>query len=60
MQYTISNEEGEFYAGFQDGEPVWSKTPGSQTLFDEWIADAILKQMTQLGFTRLKKKIYEK
>ncbi len=59
MNWTIQNAEGEFYAGFQEGKPVWFRSRRKETRFDETTANLVLKQLTQLGFSGLEKKLYE-
>lgn len=59
MQYVIENEDGEFYAGFQEGKPVWFRSRRPETRFDAALADTIMRQLTHLGFQKIEKKLYE-
>lgn len=59
MQFVIENEDGEFYAGFTEGRPVWFKSRRPETRFDEALADTILRQLTHMGFQKIEKKMFE-
>ena len=50
MKFVVVNSRGELYAGFSDSRPVWYKNKRDESVFDEAIADAYVKQLTELGF----------
>lgn len=58
MAFVITNEDGEFYGGFDSVEarPVWYGVKRKNCYLDEPVADLVLKQLGELGFTKLKKK----
>lgn len=57
MSYVIVNEDGNFYGGFdsEEAQPVWYGVKRKNCYLDEPIADLVLKQLGQLGFTKLVK-----
>lgn len=57
MNYVIVNDAGLLYGGFQEGKPVWFKTKRDDCVMDEDTADACVRQLTQLGFGKVVKRI---
>lgn len=53
MECVIVNADGELYAGFLDGKPHWIRTKRTECLMAEPLAETVLRQLTQLGFTDL-------
>lgn len=56
MQCVIVNEEGELYAGFQDGKPLWYRTKRPESVLEEPIADTVVRQLKGLGFEKVIKR----
>jgi hypothetical protein len=59
MLFCIENEDGEFYAGTQEGKAIWFRSRRPETRFDEALADAILRQLTHTGYQKIEKKPFE-
>lgn len=55
MNWCIVNKDGLLYAGVVDGDMTWSKLKRDSCLINERIVDAVLKQLTELGFVGLQK-----
>jgi len=56
MQCVIVNDKGELYAGFEDGRPKWLRSKREESVMDESTCDAVVKQLTGLGFTKFVKR----
>lgn len=52
MQCVIVNKEGHLYGGFETekARPVWYKSKRSECVMDEATCDAVVRQLSQLGF----------
>ena len=55
MSYVLKNEQGLYYGGYADSAPILYRTKREETKFDDEVADKVLKQLTDLGFTGWKK-----
>lgn len=57
-QCVLVNEDGHLYAGFssETSRPVWAKLRREECVLDEPMADSVLRQLTQLGFTKIAKR----
>jgi hypothetical protein len=58
MTYVIVNEEGQLYGGFdsEKSRPIWFKTMREGCGMPESIADAAMKQLAALGFSKIVKR----
>jgi hypothetical protein len=58
MDYVIVNDAGLLYTGFdsEKGKPMWAKVKRPECVMTEAVADAVVRQLTQLGFTKFVKR----
>ncbi len=56
MNCVIVNANGLLYAGFEGGKPVWRKMKSDKCQMEEAVADAVVRQLTDLGFTEFTKR----
>jgi hypothetical protein len=56
MQCVVVNAEGLLYGGFGEGKPHWFKTKREECVFDESIADQVVRQLKGLGFEDVAKR----
>ena len=58
MECVIVNDRGDLYRGFdsEEAKPKWGRGMRPECRMDEATADAVVKQLTQLGFTKFVKR----
>jgi len=59
MSTYVIERDGEYYAGFSDGRPVWQVKRRPETQFEGAVAEKIVQQLTGLGFTGMELKLYQ-
>lgn len=54
MASVIVNDRGELYAGFdsEKSKPIWRRNKTETCVLDDGMAEAVVRQLTQLGFTK--------
>lgn len=58
MASVIVNEKGELYRGFETekARPVWVRNMHDDCVMEDAMADQVIRQLTQLGFTKFVKR----
>lgn len=58
MQFVIVNDRGDLYRGFdsEEAKPKWVRGMRPDCRMDESLADAVVSQLTQLGFSKFVKR----
>jgi len=58
MTTYVITRDGNYYAGFLEGRPVWQHRRGPETQFDADTADKIMLQLIALGYVGIELKMY--
>jgi hypothetical protein len=58
MSTYVITRDGDYYAGFLEGRPVWQYRRGAETQFDGDTADMIVRQLAALGYVGVELKMY--
>lgn len=58
MAAVIVNDKGKLYEGFssEESRPIWRVAKTQKCILDDEVADKVLSQLHQLGFTRCAKR----
>lgn len=58
MASVIVNDQGKLYEGFSTDEarPIWRVSKSHKCILDDAVADQVLSQLHQLGFTKCAKR----